>query len=66
MVKLPDLECPLASLAPLAELPAYDWGAGRPFGKEMPSCGVALLPIGVASRSCGNVGRDEGFGSWGN
>lgn len=61
IVKLPDLECPLASLAPLAELPACDWGGGRPFGREMLSCGVALLPCGVANRNCGGMGREEGL-----
>lgn len=60
IVKLSDLECPLPSLAPLAELPARGRGEGRPFAREGPSCGVVLLPFGVASRSEGGVGRDEG------
>ena len=60
MVKLSDLECPLPSLAPLAEPPAYGCGGGRPFGSECDSCGVVLLPMGVANRSCGGAGRDDG------
>lgn len=60
MVKLSDLECPLPSLAPLAELPASGRGDGRPFAREGPSCGVVLLPFGVASRNEGGVGREEG------
>lgn len=60
MVKLSDLECPLPSLAPLAEFPASGRGDGLPFASEGPSCGVVLLPFGVASRSEGGVGRDEG------
>ena len=49
MVKLSDLECPLPSLVPLADPPAYGKGDGRPFAREGPSCGVVLLPFGVAS-----------------
>ena len=61
IVKLPDREWPLASLAPLAELFACGCCEGRSFGKGFFSCGVTLLPMGVASRSCGSVGRDGGF-----
>lgn len=60
IVKLSDLEWPLPSLAPLAEFPASGRGDGLPFAREGPSCGVVLLPFGVASRSEGGVGRDEG------
>lgn len=60
IVKLSDLERPLPSLAPLAELLLYGGADGRPFGNEEPSCGVVLLPIGVANRNCGGVGRDDG------
>lgn len=51
MVKLSDLECPLVSLAPLAEPPPCGCGGGLPFASECVSCGVVLLPIGVASRN---------------
>jgi hypothetical protein len=33
---------------------------GRLLGRAPPSCGGPRLPIGVASRSCGGVGRDDG------
>ena len=46
IVKLSDLECPLLSLTPLA---GCDCGGGRLFAIDCPSCGVVLLPIGVAS-----------------
>lgn len=58
-VKLPDLECALASLAPLAGMPSG--GSGRPLCNAPPSCGVAWLPIGVASLSCGGAGREGGW-----
>ena len=61
MVKLSDLECPLASLTPPAEL-MRGCGDGRPFARDGPSCGVVLLPIGVANCSRGGVGREEGRG----
>ena len=61
IVKLSDRECPLASLTPPAEL-MRGWGDGRPFVRKGPSCGVVLLPMGVASCSRGGVGRDEGRG----
>lgn len=61
MVKLSDLEWLLPSLAPLAALPTYGCGGGRLFESELPSCGVVLLPIGVASRNWGGAGREEGF-----
>lgn len=51
IVKLSDLERPLPSLAPLA-------GCGCDGGR---SCSVLLLPIGVARRSWGGAGRDEGL-----
>lgn len=57
IVKLSDLECPLLSLTPLA---GSGCGGGRPFAIECPSCGVVLLPIGVASLNCGGAGRAEG------
>lgn len=60
MVKLSDLECPLPSLAPLAELLTCGCGGGLPLASGWLSCGVALLPIGVAKRSCGGAGREEG------
>lgn len=46
IVKLSDLEWPLLSLNPLA---GCGCGGGRLFVTECPSCGVVLLPIGVAS-----------------
>ena len=58
-VKLSDLERPLSSLVPLAGLPACGCEGGRPLAKDCESAGVVLLPIGVASRNCGGVGRDE-------
>ena len=59
MVKLSDRECPLASLTPPAE-PVIGTGDGRPLASEGPSCGVELLPIGVASCNRGGVGLEEG------
>ena len=61
IVKLSDLEWLLPSLVPPAEAPPYGWGAGRLLPRPWPSCGVALLPLGVASRSCGGAGREEGL-----
>ena len=57
IVKLSDLECPLLSLSPLA---GCGCGGGLPFATVCPSCGVVLLPIGVASLNAGGVGRAEG------
>lgn len=57
IVKLSDLECPLLSLIPLA---GFGCGGGLPLATECPSCGVVLLPIGVASLNWGCVGRAEG------
>lgn len=59
-VKLPDLECALASLAPLAGMPTSGGSCGRPFCNAPPSCGVPWLPIGVASLSCGGAAREGG------
>ena len=58
-MKLSDLECPLLSLAPLADAPPVCSGVGRPLVRECVSCGVVLLPIGVASRNEGGAGRDD-------
>ena len=60
IVKLSDRECPLLSLAPPAEPPTCGCGGGRPLANDDSSLGVALLPIGVARRSCGGAGREEG------
>lgn len=58
IVKLSDLEWPLPSLFPLADPLACWRGGGRPFARECVSCGVVLLPIGVARRNEGGAGRD--------
>lgn len=63
IVKLSDLECPWPSLPPPAE-PTKGSGDGRPFASDGPSCGVVLLPEGVASCNLGGVGREEGRGGW--
>lgn len=58
IVKLSDLECPLSSLMPLTDAPACGSGEGLPLASECGSCGVVVLPIGVASRNWGGAGRD--------
>ena len=55
IVKLSDLEWLLPSLAQLAEFVTYGCDEDRPFARELPSCGVELLPIGVASLNCGGA-----------
>lgn len=60
MVKLSDLEWPLPSLLPVAIGATYGCGAGRPLVRPDVSCGVELLPIGVAKRNWGGAGRDDG------
>ena len=60
IAKLSDLEWPLPSLAPLTGIPPRGRGDGRPLANDGPSCGVVLLPLGVASRNDGGVGREEG------
>ena len=64
IAKLSDLECPLPSLPPLAELLMCVWGRGRFVEGRDWSDGVALLPIGVASRSCGGAGLVKGREIW--
>lgn len=57
--KLPDRDrAALLSLLPLADCAVDNCNCGRPFCRLTCSCGVELLPMGVARRNCGRAGRD--------
>lgn len=62
-LKLPDLECALASLEPDADSPVPIWSGGKARGPCLFSCGALLVePRGVTTLSLGGWGRPCGMG----